>query len=292
MKTSTEQNYINRIDRVIEFLSTHVDNSRSLEKLAAVAAISQFHFQRVYRAVTGESPSKTLRRLRMAKASILLQESKLTITEIAFEVGYDSSQAFAKAFRDTTGTTASKLRAQPDKLADIITSLSNPPERKNNSKQILDVKVVSIEPFKVIAYRNVGSQDGLFRSFGYLYSWGEKKGLAESMQGIYGIPIDDSRNETTNDNRFDCCFNFGKDAAADDGLREEILGGGLFAVVHHIGPYDGLNDKYDYLYGTWLNTSDYVLRKQPIYNHYLSDPDTLPPEKWETDIYLPIDSHK
>lgn len=64
MKTSTEQNYIHRIDRVIEFLSTHVDNSLSLEKLAAVAAISQFHFQRVYRAVTGEFPSKTLRRLR------------------------------------------------------------------------------------------------------------------------------------------------------------------------------------------------------------------------------------
>jgi DNA gyrase inhibitor GyrI len=31
------------------------------------------------------------------------------------------------------------------------------------------------------------------------------------------------------------------------------------------------------------------VREQPLFNHYLADPDTLPPEEWETDIYLPLE---
>jgi len=210
MKNSTTDNYVDRIDRVVAFLNTQVDNSPSLGELAEIAAISPFHFQRVYRAVTGESPAGALRRLRLAKACVILQTSNMTITEIAFEVGYDSSQAFAKSLREVTGFTATELRSQADTLMSIIETLSKSPPREDGSSQILDVKLLSIEPFKVIAHRNVGPADELFQAFGYLCEWAEKKGLAKNMSGIYGIPIDDSRDVEPGEYRFDCCFNLGK----------------------------------------------------------------------------------
>ena len=88
---------------------------------------------------------------------------------------------------------------------------------------------------------------------------------------------------------FDCCFEFGPEVKPSGGYAEKSLGGGLYAVLRHIGHYDGLEDKYDYLYGSWLNASGYSLREAPFYNHYVQDPDTVPPEEWETDIYLPIE---
>ena len=50
------------------------------------------------------------------------------------------------------------------------------------------------------------------------------------------------------------------------------------------GRYEGLKDKYDFPYGTWLSKSAYSLRDQAAFNHYLNDPDSAPPDQWETDI--------
>lgn len=289
MKSSTQKSYHQRIERVVGFLNDHVNNHPSLKMLAEVAAISPFHFHRVYRAVTGETPSGTLRRLRLARACHLLEDSRKSVTQVAFDVGYDSSQSFATAFRSGTGFSPTEIRKNPEALKHASTFLSGPAEAPKNEAGNIEVKVVSVEPFKVIASRHLGSHKGLFRAYGELFNWAEQSGLVESFKGIYGIPIDDPRAMPEKECRFDCCFDFGPDAAVGGGFRESSLGGGLFAVTHHLGPYDGLEDKYDYLYGPWLNASGYALPERSLFNHYLQDPDTAPPEEWETDIYMPIE---
>jgi AraC family transcriptional regulator len=50
-----------------------------------------------------------------------------------------------------------------------------------------------------------------------------------------------------------------------------------------------LLERSDFLYGTWLPASGYVLREDASYNHYLADPASLPPEEWETDVYIPVE---
>lgn len=288
MKTSTKDSYFKRIDRVVGFLSDQVDQSPSLEDLADVAAISPFHFHRVYRAVTGETPSGTLRRLRLAKACGLLQATEKPVTEIAFDVGYDTSQSLAKALKDVTGHSASELRADRELLGTILKALSTAPGNEDTPAD-LNVKVVSTAPFKVIASRHVGAPEKLFMAYGEFFNWAERTGLAESLQGIYGIPIDDPRQENQDAIRFDACFDFGAEAKAEAPYAARQLGGGLYAVVRHVGLYEGLDAYYDYLYGPWLEASGYRLREAPAYNNYIQDPETVPPEEWETDIYIPIE---
>ncbi len=292
MKPSTKENYIRRISRVVDFLNAQTESAPSLEQLASVAAISTFHFHRVYTAVTGETPSATMRRLRIAKACLLLRETARPITEIAFDVGYDSSQAFAKTLREMTGSTASELRADLSKLARVLDDLSRPSGGDYQPDKMLDVKLVSIEPFKVIAHRHVGPHSNLFIAYGELFSWAEKSGNTEGFKGIYGIPIDDPRETPEQQARFDCCFDLGPDTAPAGDFTQQMLGGGLYAVTRHVGPYEGLDEKYDYLYGPWLSASGHVLRAQPLFNHYLADPDSSPPEQWETDVYLPVDEYE
>ena len=289
MKSSTQKSYHERIERVVAFLSEQVDNNPSLETLADVAAISPFHFHRVYRAVTGETPSGTVRRLRLAKACFLLKDARKPVTQVAFDVGYDSPQSFAKAFRSGTGFSPTEIRKRPTTLNEVMTLLSSPEAVPKREVRYIEVKIVSVDPFKVIASRHLGPHKGLFKAYGELFDWAEKAGLVESFKGIYGIPIDDPRGMPEKECRFDCCFDFGPDATAGGGFREDNLGGGIFAVARHLGPYDGLEDKYDCLYGPWLNASGYSLRERSFFLHYLQDPDTVPPEEYETDIYIPIE---
>jgi AraC family transcriptional regulator len=285
-KTSTG-GYFARIDRIISRLNEQIDGSLSLEELAAIAGVSPFHFHRLYRAMTGETPSGTLRRLRLARAAGLLRDSSKPVTEIAFDAGYESSQAFSKAFRRETGCSASELRRDPARLDSVIRKLSSPPERAD--RNMLEVRLVSVEPFKVIASRHVGPQQGLFEAYGALFSWGEKAGHVQNLRGIYGVPVDDPGTIDETECRFDCCFDFGAGVTPSGDYAALTLGGGLYAVTRHVGPYEGLLEKSDYLYGTWLPASGYLLRNDASYNHYLADPASLPPEEWETDVYVPVE---
>jgi AraC family transcriptional regulator len=289
VKSSTEASYHERIARVVGFLSNQVNSNPSLETLADIAAISPYHFHRVYRALTGETPSSTVRRLRLAKACVMLRDTRRPVTEVAFDVGYDSSQSFAKAFRAATGFTPSAIRKDLASLEKILEQLGKPGVLPSQTPRDLEVKVVSVDPFKVIASRHLGPHKGLFKAYGELFHWAETTGLVARFRGIYGIPIDDPRDLPDGECRFDCCFDFGPDAGGNGQFREDRLGGGMFAVTRHIGPYEGLEVKYDYLYGAWLSGSAYALRDQPAYNHYLNDPDSAPPEQWETDIYVPVE---
>ncbi len=279
--------YSERIDRIVAYLNDQVESTHTLRELAEVAQLSPFHFHRVYRAITGETPSGTLRRLRIARALVMLRDSTKSITEIAFDVGYESSQAFSKAFRQLTGCSATEARANHQKLDALVKVLSGAPGQPADSE--LEVRLVSVEPFKVIASRHVGPPEGLFTAFGDLYAWAEKAGMLDDYRGIYGIPIDDPRDSLSEGARFDCCFDFGPKAEPSEQHSEAFLGGGLYAVARHVGPYEGLDDKYDRLYGPWLLSSQYQLRDFPSYNHYLNDPSTVPPEQWETDIHLPVE---
>lgn len=277
---------IQRIGRVVDYLNEQVTSAPTLDELADIAGISRFHFHRVYRAITGETPAGTVRRLRLAHAVMMLKETQKPITDIAFDVGYESSQAFSKALRAATGHSASELRKDASKLESAIHGLASPPPPA--SGQPLEVRMQTVEPFVVVAARHVGPTPGLFQAFGALFGIIEEVGHAGDMRGIYGVPIDDVR-EVPEESRFDCCFDIGPKFQPDDRYRSLTLGGGRYAITRHVGHYDGLEDTYDRAFGGWLSESGRVLRDAPFYNHYLADPETLPPEEWETDIYIPIE---
>ena len=286
MKPETKDNYIQRINRVVGYLNQQVEATPSLQHLADIAAISPFHFHRVYRAITSETPSGTIRRLRLARAAAMLKETAKPVTEIAFDVGYESSQSFSKAFREATGHSASDLRNKPKKLATVVRTLSSPPSAPK-AKTEIEVKLVSVEPFRVIACRHVGRHEKLFKVYRGLFDWAEKNGALTNFNGIYGVPLDDPRSMDPEQCRFDCAFDLGPDVLPAKGFRELTLGGEGFAVIRHVGPYEGLEDKYDYLFG--LANSRFELRDAPLFNHYLNDPDTAPPEEWQTDIHVPVE---
>ena len=100
---STEQNYRARVARVVAAIVADPLAEHRLEDLAALAHFSPFHFHRVYASVVGETVSATVRRVRLARAACLLAQGDESVTQIGQAVGYDSPQAFSRAFGQFAG---------------------------------------------------------------------------------------------------------------------------------------------------------------------------------------------
>ncbi|GAA1447696.1 helix-turn-helix domain-containing protein [Leifsonia poae] len=78
--------------------------------VAAVAHISPAHFSRCFRAVFGESPHHYLQRRRVERSMFLLRETRRTVTEICFDVGFSSLGTFSRTFREIVGQTPTAYR--------------------------------------------------------------------------------------------------------------------------------------------------------------------------------------
>jgi len=101
-----------QLRRCEEFLRAHAGENIGLEQLATLVGLSPFHFARAFKRTTGLSPHRYQLNLRIELAKSLLEGSQIPVTEIAFQVGYESSQALARLFRRETGLSPSEYRRQ------------------------------------------------------------------------------------------------------------------------------------------------------------------------------------
>jgi len=80
--------------------------------LARLAHVSEAHFIRTFRATFGETPHRYLQRRRVERAMFLLRSTDRSVTEICFDVGFQSLGTFSRTFRDVVGEPPSQYRTR------------------------------------------------------------------------------------------------------------------------------------------------------------------------------------
>ena len=83
-----------------------------VRRLARVSCVSEAHFARSFRQAFGVPPHRYLLTRRIERATALLRETDLPITEIAFQTGWESLGTFGRTFRDVTGESPGDFRAR------------------------------------------------------------------------------------------------------------------------------------------------------------------------------------
>lgn len=83
-----------------------------VQRLAEVSGVSEAHFARSFKQAFGVPPHRYLLTRRIERATALLRDTDLPITEIAFSTGWESLGTFGRVFRDITGESPSALRAR------------------------------------------------------------------------------------------------------------------------------------------------------------------------------------
>jgi AraC family transcriptional regulator len=99
-----------RVRKAISFINDNHHLPLSLGDIAAVANLSPFHFLRVFKLATGQTPHRFLNTVRLNRARRYLERDALSITEIAHLCGFGSSSRLATAFRQETGVSPSAYR--------------------------------------------------------------------------------------------------------------------------------------------------------------------------------------
>lgn len=112
MKPSTLQLYKERILGVLVFIQKNLDEELPLEQYARVAHFSPYHFHRIFRGMVGESLQEHIRRLRLERAATRLKRTDRSVLEIALEAGYETHEAFTRAFRTFSGVSPSHFRRE------------------------------------------------------------------------------------------------------------------------------------------------------------------------------------
>lgn len=88
--------YAARSLRVLIYIQRNLDGDLSPETLAGRAAFSSCHFHRIFTAAMGETLGALVRRLRLERAAMALRGSATSVTDAAFEAGYESVEAFSR----------------------------------------------------------------------------------------------------------------------------------------------------------------------------------------------------
>lgn len=99
-----------RVSRVLQHLERHAGEALDLDRLANVAAMSKFHFLRVFKRVTGLTPHQFLLGIRLRRAAVRLLTSPETISNIAFETGFGDLSTFNTTFRTRFGHAPAAFR--------------------------------------------------------------------------------------------------------------------------------------------------------------------------------------
>jgi AraC family transcriptional regulator len=280
-KPLTTLDYSRRIERVVAHIGNHLDEPLDLDRLAAVACFSPYHFHRIYRAMTGETVADTLRRLRLHHAAGELVQGVAPIAAIARQAGYGSVAAFTRAFTAGYGVAPSAYRraGRPVPLA---------PAATETEIAMYEVSIRHFQPVRLAALRHTGSYMEIGTAFERLFAWAVGRGLIHPQTRSIGVYYDDPDAVPETSLRSDAGVSVGPDEAVDGDLRIIEVPGGRHAVLHHKGPYAELHKAYRWLYREWLPKSGEQCADRPSFEEYLNNPRTVPPEEWLTDICLPL----
>ncbi len=100
-----------RFKRVLDFIEAHLSREISLERLAAEACLSPYHFSRQFRASTGMSPHRYVTHRRIQAAQKMLLSTACPLVQIAIDAGFGCQANFTRVFRKSTGMTPGQYRA-------------------------------------------------------------------------------------------------------------------------------------------------------------------------------------
>jgi AraC family transcriptional regulator len=295
-----------KLQRAIDYASRNLGQNVRLSDLAAQTRQSLFHAHRTLRAVLGETPKHFTLRLRVDRAAAALISSKASILRVALEFGFESHEAFCRAFRRrfrmSPGAYRKSVLMGPyarvhaglvDEIGPCVGLYHiDLNERWSRKTMEYSVSKKQLTPQPVLVVRRRVRREEIAATIGAelpkVFLHAQQRGMA-----IAGHPItrylETSVGLVTLETGMRVTAHSGEwTAGAGEGdVLAETLPGGPAAVTIHSGPYDQLQAAYAAL-EEWITANGFRPAGAP-WEAYLNDPGDHPnPQDWKTEVCWPV----
>lgn len=284
VRPATEQDYQDRLRRVLLHIDQHRAEPLCLDDLAAIACLSPFHFHRIFRAYVGEPVGRYVQRIRLETAAMQLQTTPRSVTDIAFDAGYESAAGFSRAFEERFGMAPTECR-KTHRLTLHVQAAQLQPSQPN---AMIAPEIRRRPDTRVAFVRQVGPYAAVGAAWARICSFAAAHQLFGPTTAMIGIGWDDPKLTAEDRIRYDACLTVSDTFAPTGEVRVQTIAGGRFAVFLHAGPYSQLINTYDAIFRDWLPRSGEPLREQPAFELYLNSPDHTPPADLRTEIWVPL----
>lgn len=297
MKPDTRSFYEQAAQRVIEHIVNHLDDALDLETLARSACLSPFHFHRVFRGMVGETPLELVRRLRLERAAWQLRDASLPVTGIAFDAGYETHEAFTRAFRAAYSVAPTGFRARKHRRIELAATCGvhfdangrvPPFVPRHSGGSTMNVVVKDMPEMRVAAVRHVGPYNQIAQAFERLGAIAGPAGILQGPPTMIAIYHDDPESVPQDQLRSDAGVVVPDGVQLPDGLGEQRILAGRYARTTHIGPYEQLGDVWARFLGEWLPANGHRVSPGVSFEIYVNNPTTAPKNELRTDLYIPI----
>ncbi|WP_327256198.1 AraC family transcriptional regulator [Streptomyces sp. NBC_01244] len=261
---------LERLNRALEHLESRLDQEIDMAEVTRIAAVSEYHFRRLFSALAGMPLPVYVRRRRMTLAGAEVLAGELTLLDVAVRYGYGSGEAFARAFRSVHGIgpgearrTGAVLTAQPRMSFRVVVEGST----------TMRYRIVEKAPFRVVGRKArvpLVHEGPNAAATAHVESLDEQaivrmKALAgREPEGIFSavVHLTDSREEGAEVDYW-VGVATGPGTAAED-LDALDVSAGTWAVFDNRGPYpSSLQELWRDVFTQWFPSNPYASRPGP-----------------------------
>lgn len=291
---ASQQNlYTQRINEVLNYIRTHVEDDLSLQTLATVAGFSPYHFHRIFTFMTGESLNQAVRRMRLERAAALLKASPTArITDVALACGFSSTSDFSRTFKQYFGLRARdwdrRTPLRPDhkhsKNCEVHEPLVWYADEELAAAQAEFPVTVQAFPACRIAYirvQNAYEAGRLAAAYDALVDWVTYQLDDWSACTLIGMSQDDPEVTPHAQSSYDICLTLptAVEVAPTDLVSVRDMPACTLAMVSIVGDIYVVDRAWQYLYKYWLPRSRYLPDNLPAMEIYRKLPHEI---GWET----------
>jgi AraC family transcriptional regulator len=268
----TEQPGLKEIAPLLTEVKDNLDRDLTLGALARAHGSSPFRFHRQFSSAVGETPRRHVERLRLERAAYKLAVTDERIVDIALSVGFESHEAFTRAFRRREGRSPSAYR-QAAKAAQID-RLQRNRHFQGDGCRFTEAWFAPRRPTPMLAIRTFGAYSALDAEarapvWREIEVWAKGRGIALGEAHL-GLFPDDPTLTPPELQGSDLCIPIDGPVQGDRRVRCIELAGGLYGKIGHFGPGSTIGQGYSQLADA-IRRSPYVFREDPPVQVFFED---------------------
>ncbi|MBE7721579.1 MAG: AraC family transcriptional regulator [Lacrimispora celerecrescens] len=285
-------NTLAQFNDVMAYIERNLMHDMEPGQISRISGCSEYHFRRMFSFLAGMPLGEYIRRRRLSVAGLMLQKESVKVIDLALQLGYESPEAFSKAFQVMHGVTPSQAKKENTELKVL------PPmtfQLTITGGMEMNYRVVEKDEFHIVGFKKritmqfkgINPQmDSLVQKLTPQVIE-ELKGLCDvEPKGILSVSADFNE-RTTEGSQLDQYIGVATSKAVSNGYDILDVPASNWAVFKAAGTFpDAIQDTWAKIYSEWFPASGYELTGGPelLWNE---TPDTSKPD-YKSEIWIPV----